>query len=78
MFALPWAATAGVLVKSPDSDSMGSSGSRPATVSCRCTLCRFLVVSLDSFSSVAASGRALLDSLGGRGATGDQHRGGEE
>ncbi len=33
MLAVPWAATAGVLVRSPESDSMGSSGISPVTVS---------------------------------------------
>ena len=62
MLALPWAATAGVLVRSPSSDSIGSSLISPCTVSFRCTLDWDLVVSLDSFSRVAASGSSLDES----------------
>lgn len=59
---LAWAATAGTLVRSPSSDSIGSCSIVPCTVSRRCTLVWFLVVSLDCCSSVAASGRSLADS----------------
>ena len=62
MLALPCAATAGLVVRSPSSDSIGSSLISPCTVSSRCTLVWPLVVSADCFSSVAASGRFLLSS----------------
>ena len=57
MLALPCAATAGTLVRSPVSVSMGNSAISPFTVSTRCTLFWALVVAADSCSSVAASGR---------------------
>ena len=65
MSALPCAATAGMLVRSPVSDAIGSSLISPFTVSCRCTLCLALVVALDSFSNVAASGSGVSASCDG-------------
>ena len=62
MLAVPWAPTAGVLVRSPSRDSIGSSLISPCTVSFRCTLGWDLVVSLDCCNKVAASGSGLLES----------------
>ena len=62
MLAVPWAPTAGLVVRSPSRDSIGSSLISPCTASFMCTLDSDLVVSLDCFNSVAASGSALLES----------------
>ena len=45
--ALPWAAVAGVVVRSPVSVLMGKPSTLPLTVSTRCALLTFLVVWVD-------------------------------
>src|SRR3984893_17945340 len=57
----PFAATAGVLVRSPVSDWRGNPWILPWTVSSRCALLRSRVVWVDCFNSVAASGSGAPD-----------------
>src|SRR5271170_2677576 len=59
--AWPFAATAGVLVRSPLSVWMGNPSTLPWTVSSRCALLRSRVVWADCVSSVAASGNGEPD-----------------
>src|SRR5215218_11434367 len=60
-FALPAAATAGTLVRSPVSVLMGRSLIAPSTDRSRCTLLSARVAVLESLSRVAASGRDSED-----------------
>src|SRR5271167_1983573 len=57
----PFAATAGMLVRSPVSDWRGNPAILPWTVRSRCALLRSRVVWADCFNSVAASGNGAPD-----------------
>src|ERR1700759_704333 len=61
MAALPWAAVAGVVVRSPVRVLIGKCLILPLTDSTRCTLLTFLVLWADSLIRVAASGSGALD-----------------
>src|ERR1700761_4575059 len=61
MLALPWAAVAGVVVRSPVRFLIGRCLILPFTDSTRCTLLTFLVLWTDSLTRVAASGSAAPD-----------------
>src|SRR5271156_5267370 len=63
MLALPWAAVAGVVVRSPVRVLIGRCLILPFTDSARCTLLTFVVVCADSLIRVAASGSAPPDGL---------------
>src|SRR5580698_8233181 len=56
MVALPLAAVAGEVVRSPVSVVRDSPGTLPLTVSTRCALLTFLVTSVDCLTNVVASG----------------------
>src|SRR6266436_4578648 len=54
--ALPDAAVAGIVVRSPVNTLSGRPGTLPFTVSTTCALLRFLLVSADCLTKVVASG----------------------